>query len=501
MKTIVIFTSEVDNFVPVELAKAAKEKGVEGVILDITKLVVLDSAEGSVIGVWDDEGKKLSPVPNGADVMYIPRLSEHHTSIKLNILRKLSSSGSSLLNSIGGLEACNDKLQTQVMLTSAKVKTPKTILINPADPLPEIIEHLEGENQLVYPAIIKTMRGTHGIGVMKVDSRASLVSVAQTLQKFGHEFLIQEFIAHERSARIITIGDKVLAANLRGQPAETGEFRTNSHLGSETTPYTPPEDEVALAIGCASLLGCAFTAVDYIIRELPDASKELIVLEVNGSPGLEAIQKNWPDRNLAGDVIEFALSMFPKESQPDVVPTNVPAIDLPAPEVVTVANVPADVPASTQTADNAIGLFAEVEISKHMLFNETIMSRIDTGAKYCALHVNDMEIANESVTFTRNDRRFTIPLEKTVKIRNVFGVERRPIITMMINLAGRSGEVNFTLTSRADMKCEALIGSLALASLGLVVDPSLPEPDGKVASPEDAKYSETVEDDGQQQTP
>ena len=478
---ILIVTAEPKNFVPLELKKAADGMGLDCQIIDITKTVLIEDLDGSnddnfklksACYLVSEEGK-LDEIKIDSQTAIIPRLNEYHTEIKLGILKRMEKSGATLLNTAESMELCNDKLMTQVILNSAGIKTPYSVMIQGMDEIEKVVNELEKAEKIKYPFVIKTLRGTHGVGVMKVDGRSSLVSVAQLLNKESIDFMLQEFCKHDKSVRIIMIGQELLASNLRGQPKDKEEFRTNSHLGSETEKYEPSEDELAVSRRIVELFGCNFCAIDYLITE----KKDIIILEVNGSPGLEAIQGDHPDKNLAATVIEH-ITGKKSEVKPVQAPTTEPdtasevevvdgkaaEVAAPAPEAEKKPEVsPEELPSST---------VGEVEQCIIHRITPEITARIDTGAKYSSLHVDKVEIDGDFVKFTRGDITFKVPLFKTVKIKNVhLGTSfRRPIVKLDITLKDvRLNQVEFTLNDRSTMKYEVLIGRTALSGLGLPV--------------------------------
>jgi ribosomal protein S6--L-glutamate ligase len=469
IKRIVVVTAEPKNFVPVNLKKAAEALGLEATILDVTKTVLVEELKGHspetfelksgvyfVEPVNEDGTRDLTLIKVDQETAIIPRLNEYHVLIKLGILKRFEKQGALLVNTPESMELCNDKLMTQIILNSAGIKTPYSIMIQGLGEIEAVVNALEEEKKITYPFVIKTLRGTHGIGVMKVDSRSSLVSVAQLLSKEGLDFMLQEFCKHDRSARIIMCGTEMLAANLRGQPKSKDEFRTNSHLGSETEKYEPSEDELAVARRIVELFGCNFCAIDYLITD----KKEIIVLEVNGSPGLENIQKNWPDKDLAKSIIEYITGTAGSKQ---VLPTPTGGEQVIEP-------VKDEAPTTQPTiSQDTIGETEQVSINR---ITGEVEARIDTGAKYCSLHVDHVDVEGNWVKFKRGDVTYKVPVFKTVKIRHASIGEsvRRPVVKLDITMRDtRINQVEFTLNDRSSMKYEVLIGRNALQALGLPV--------------------------------
>ena len=440
-----VVTAEPNNFVPLKLKEEAEKLGMEVEILDVAKIVHLECAEPKILY----DGKPLE-----LDVV-IPRLNEHQLEVKLALLRRMELSGIKMVNTADSMALCNDKLESQIKLQTQGIVVPWSAIVHDPEHLETALAAAE-EAGKKFPMILKTLRGTHGIGVMKVDSKSSLVSVFQAVHGEGQQLMIQEFIEHDSSYRIIMIGQELLAANERGQPKEKEEFRTNSHLGSETKKYDPSEEELEFSKKIVAEWGCNFCAIDYI--KLEDGT--FLVLEVNSSPGLEAMQKNWEDKNLPEHVVKFAQSLVEGVAAVD------PGNDAPP---------PVGEPEAAQGP--VVSDVMPVLISR--LMTDAVDARIDTGAGLSALHVNNMKLMNDEtwVHFTRNDVGYKVPVDRMIQIKdleNKDNNERRPVVLLDVTIAGEVlHRMEFTLTSRDNRAYEILIGRNVLSALGLpIVIPS-----------------------------
>jgi RimK family alpha-L-glutamate ligase len=475
---IVVLTSEPKNFVPVELKKEAEALSHECEIVDITKTFIIEATgESKVMHMTGEATKAVELKPPFA---CIPRLNEHHLLYKLNVLERLCHDGAYMLNSPASMELCNDKLGSQVKLNSAGVLTPWSCVVGSPNMLDMTLKQAEEDGQLKFPMIIKTLRGTHGIGVMKVDSKSSLVSVAQAfLATSGSEVMLQEFIEHKESLRIIMIGDELLAANRRGQPKEKDEFRTNAHLGSETEKYQPTEEELALARKIVELFGCNFCAIDYIQHD-----GKLLVLEVNGSPGLENIQENWKgEKNLPQEVIKGLLKLAdPHGAATPIIAPSEPIVANNETQPAEVTAAPDDIvgsqdvphaeqePVTVDSIANSQPMGDVETISIIRLADDGLTARVDTGAAFCSLHAESVSEDNGWVKFKRNGVTYKVPIDRHVKIRNSHGLSRRPVVKLDIIVRGaRFNQVEFTVTSRAELKYDALIGRNLLKIAGIPV--------------------------------
>jgi hypothetical protein len=190
--------------------------------------------------------------------------------------------------------------------------------------------------------------------------------------------------------------------------------------------------------------------------------KEIIVLEVNGSPGLENIQKNWPDKDLPKTVVEYVKNLH-GSSDDSSTETSIEVVT--EPENKDSGEIKSDEPESKTMID-------EIESATIHRITSNVTARVDTGAKYCSLHVDRIIEDGNYVKFTRGDVTYKVPVIKYVKIRNANTQESvsRPVVMLDISVKGfRANQVEFTLNDRSNMKYEVLIGRNALQIWGLPV--------------------------------
>lgn len=77
-----------------------------------------------------------------------------------------------------------------------------------------------------FPIIVKAVGGSNGVGVMRIDSLQSLRSVLDYLRSVGAQVLLRKYVPHEYYARMVVVGDKVVASHTTYTNEE--EFRTNA---------------------------------------------------------------------------------------------------------------------------------------------------------------------------------------------------------------------------------------------------------------------------------
>jgi ribosomal protein S6--L-glutamate ligase len=190
-----------------------------------------------------------------------------------------------LVNSRQCISVCADKYRTSLRLADYGLTEPKTILINDPENSVEQVE----EAGLKFPIILKTLRGSKGVGVLFVESAKALDSIVQLVHKQDEDtdLLAQQYIKTDYDVRAHVLGGKLIAAMKR--PVIEGDFRSNVSQGSEPENIKLTELEIEDCLRAAKAVGGLWSAVDFI----PSKNREKeppYFLEVNSSPGTEGIE-------------------------------------------------------------------------------------------------------------------------------------------------------------------------------------------------------------------
>ena len=153
-----------------------------------------------------------------------------------------------------------------------------------------------------YPFILKPFHGTHGTGVMLLDTPTSLTSAVDALCDLHQDYVIQPFIAEADGVdiRVLVVGGQVVAGMKRRAPP--GEFRANIHKGASGETITLSDAYTRLAIESAAALELEIAGVDLL-----PTNEGPVVLEVNPSPGFEELE-SVTGIDIAGAIIEFVTS-------------------------------------------------------------------------------------------------------------------------------------------------------------------------------------------------
>ena len=203
-----------------------------------------------------------------------------------------------LVNNRQCISICADKYRTSLRLADYGLTEPKTFLINDPE---KSVEQVENAG-LKFPLILKTLRGSKGVGVLFVESAKSLDSIVQLIHKQDEDadLLAQQYIKTDYDVRVHVLGGKVIAAMKR--PVIEGDFRSNVSQGSEPENIELTELEIEESLRAAKAVNGTWSAVDFIPSKNRDKEPPFM-LEVNSSPGTEGIE-DASNQNISREVIQ-----------------------------------------------------------------------------------------------------------------------------------------------------------------------------------------------------
>ena len=197
------------------------------------------------------------------------------------------------------INICADKYRTSLRLADYGLTQPKTILLNDPENSEIAVEYAN----IKFPCIMKTLRGSKGVGVLFVDTEKGLDSIVQLIHKQDEDtdLIVQEYIKTDYDVRVHILGGKFLGAMKR--PVIEGDFRSNVSQGSKPENIKLTELEIEESLKAAKAVGGLWTAVDFI----PSKNREKeppFMLEVNSSPGTEGME-DATKMNIAKEVITY----------------------------------------------------------------------------------------------------------------------------------------------------------------------------------------------------
>ena len=245
--------------------------------------------------VDDEKGFEVSR----EDTIAIIRGSVVRKDSWLDIVSSLEKHSICVVNSRQSINICTDKYRTSLRLADYGIKQPKTVLVNNPEKAVLAFDKLDSK----FPVIMKTLRGSKGVGVLFVESEKSLDSIVQLIYKQDEDtdLLLQEYIPTDYDVRVLVLGGKVLATMKR--PVIEGDFRSNVSQGSKPEKIKLTEIEIEASLLAAKAVNGLWTAVDFI----PSKNREKdppFIIEVNSSPGTEGIEEA-SGQNISKEIIQF----------------------------------------------------------------------------------------------------------------------------------------------------------------------------------------------------
>jgi RimK family alpha-L-glutamate ligase len=377
--------------------------------------------------VVNKDGKEF--IANRFDTVVVVRGAASGQSGTLDMISSFEKDGFFVINSRDSIEICSDKYRTSVTLVEAGLPTPRTALVTDPDMIEDVHKQVGGK----FPVVAKTLTGSKGQGVFIIDSKPSLNSVIDAIQKIDEEeeIILQEYIDMKSDMRIIVLDGKVVGVMNRGKVKN--DFRSNFSMGAKIKKVSISKEIEDLALKAAKVIGCYYCGVDIAISA---KTKKPYIIEVNSSPGSEGIEMA-TKQNIVGDFIDHILDKDNWMYSPTIVGRR---------ETLSV---------------EGIG---------------PLVGKFDTGNMVVnSIHADNYQINGDTVTWTHGGKTFT---NKVVDILTVLqgaiahDVEKRPMIELDIEFMGkRYPKRRFTLDDRSQKGTPVLVGVPFMKEFGIVVDP------------------------------
>jgi len=268
-----------------ELCRALAAREHVGVVLPYEGLVARIGRGVAGVGVktGPTPGLSSADVPIlDADVVLariIPGGSLEQVIYRVDALHWIEDRGVPVINSPRAIERSVDKFYTSALLHEAGLPTPETIVC-------EGIDEAMAAVRVIGDVVIKPIFGSLGHGMVRVSDPDVALRILRALAQTKPVFYVQRAIDHDaRDVRVFVVGGRVLGAIERRAPE--GDWRTNVARGGTALPFDLPAAWEQLAVRAAAAIGADYAGVDL----LPSRDGDVFVLEINGIPGWEGLQK------------------------------------------------------------------------------------------------------------------------------------------------------------------------------------------------------------------
>jgi RimK family alpha-L-glutamate ligase len=285
-----------------ELCRALAERGHDGCVLPYEGLIaslgassVLSNGQAAIL---DADAVLARFVPSGSLEQIVYRLDALHW---------IEEHGVPVMNPPRAIERSVDKFYTDARLREAGLPTPDTLVCERIDDaMPSIRAMLEGTHPGsgdggTRAIVIKPIFGSMGHGIVRVTDPDVAFRVLQSLDQIRAVFYIQRAVdSGGRDVRVFVVGGRVIGAIERR--AAGGDWRTNVSRGGSASAFELPPAWASLALRAVAAIGADYAGVDL----LPSKDGAVFVLEVNGIPGWQGVQRA-TGIDVAGTIVDHLL--------------------------------------------------------------------------------------------------------------------------------------------------------------------------------------------------
>ena len=409
------------------LREEADKKGYKNYLYKLSGgYMTLDDGVRRIHNKDDEKGFEIS----SKDTVAVIRGSITRKDSWLDLVSQLEKAGIVCVNSRQTINTCADKYRTALRLADVGLRQPKTVLISDPDNIEKDFEQLDTD----FPIILKTLRGSKGVGVLFVESEKSLTSLVQVLNKQDEDsdLLLQEYIKTDYDARVHVLGGKVIAAMKR--EVLEGDFRSNISQGAKAKTLDLTDLEIEKCLEAAKAVGGVWTGVDFIPSKNREKDEPFFI-EVNSSAGTEGVEEA-TNRNISKEIIEF----FEDRKNWIHVPTE-------------------------------CGFKEIVKVG-----NTEFVAKFDTGnSGQNVIHGEDINIQGKKVSWKLLGKKYTADLIKMDNIK-VGGLrdydEDRPLVKLDVEFAGTIyNDTLFTIDNRED-RTPILLDRKFMKQLNVMVNPA-----------------------------
>ena len=278
-----------------KIIEEGKKLGCTGFKVDIDGAYSTINEENKQRYIYDKDGKGFLVDENTLVFVRAPVTRRKSWS---NLLTQLERENICCVNNRHCMESTSDKYRTSLILAEQQLNQPKNVLIHHQDKSLDAFDRLGTK----FPIILKTLTGSLGIGVVKIESEESLSATTQLLHKLDNNMgvLLQEYIPATYDVRVQVVAGKVHGAIKR--PIVKRDFRSNVSQGSKPVAHTLTKLEEEHCIQAAKAVDGLWVGVDFIPAK--DRNKDLpYFIEINSTPGTKGYTKA-TGMNICKDVVK-----------------------------------------------------------------------------------------------------------------------------------------------------------------------------------------------------
>ena len=421
------------------IQKVTKKYNMKTTMVDVSEAYIASKdVEIGQVKIRNIDGKDSDTTIEVDNSLVFVRAGAIKTLTSQALVSSLQTLGFFLVNDLEAMLVCDNKMSNIIALERNNIPVPRTSIVNNVKSIEQAHDNIGGK----FPVIIKTLKGTQGVGVSKVNDMASLVSVCQSLWKFNADLLIQEYFELKSDIRTLVVNNKIIGSAERIK-ADDKEFRNNVHLGADTRPYQLSNAEKELVINASRSVSASYCGVDHC-----KVGKDFYILEVNGSPGIRS--------HFMG---------YDQDGNPTKKITDQQTLD----KIIRVYS---------EERQRRPFMRQEVGYIESIVFDgmekDPVRAKFDTGnsASASMLHVDQMQIDGDTVKWKKNGYTFESDIvDISEPKRGLEPFDKRPVIEHGITFNNKKYTIEVGLSEK-DTASEMLINRKLMTHLRVSVHPN-----------------------------
>ena len=206
-------------------------------------------------------------------VRTMPAGSLQQVIFRMDLLGRLESSGVKIFNPPKTIEIAVDKYLSLSLLAESGITVPPTAV---AESLPAAMDCF---SRLGGDVVYKPIFGSMGKGIVRLNDRETAAQFFEAQIAAGQVIYLQKFVDHgDWDLRILVVGEETFSIK-RQRP---GHWLTNIAQGGIGLPYSPNDQELALAFAAANATGCLVAGIDIFYNQRTGPP---MVCDINAAPG------------------------------------------------------------------------------------------------------------------------------------------------------------------------------------------------------------------------
>ena len=156
------------------IQKVTKKYNMKTTMVDVSEAYIASKdVEIGEVKIRNINGKDLDIVVKVENSLVFVRAGAIKTLTSQALVSSLQTLGFFLVNDLESMLVCDNKMSNIIALERNNISVPRTSIVNNVKSIEQAHDNIGGK----FPVIIKTLKGTQGVGVSKVNDMASLVSV------------------------------------------------------------------------------------------------------------------------------------------------------------------------------------------------------------------------------------------------------------------------------------------------------------------------------------